>query len=448
MSHLTGKRNAVSVALLCSIALLGAGTVPAAADSVADSSATLPIASASDIVVDDVHQHVFISSPTDNSVLVTDFSGAVVAEIDSEPGAQGLALNDDSTFLYVALPDAHAISMVNTSTLQELNRIPTGINVQPRHLAAVGGRVWFGYDSSQEGKLGFFDRSAWNVALDLDGSHHFASAPVLTTSNTAPGVLVAGSTWLGTTEIQVYDISSNPPVPTAYTALPSDAGNSGLQDMAITQDGTRVVTAGGPASEEQAFRISDLSADGTYTTGPGANAVAVATDSRIAAGVLSQDSHDVSVFQPNDSTALKSYDLTDELLPAGLAWTRLADRLFALTQPQGGGPVTLRVIGSPAKVSTTLSLQAPATAHRGKPLTLTGLITSGIPLSDGYTVTVTRTDSASPNGATVGTPSVAGDGSFTLTDTPPVAGTVVYTVTYPGDSTRVGAEATATVQVR
>jgi hypothetical protein len=438
----------VSFALLCSIALLGAGTVPAAADSVADSSATLPISSASDIVVDGVHQRVFISSPADNSVLVTDFNGSVVGEIDSEPGAQGLALNDDSSFLYVALPDAHAISMVNTSTLQELNRIPTGINVQPRHLAVSGDKVWFGYDSSQEGKLGFFDRSAWNVALDQDGSHHFESAPVLTTSNTAPGVLAAGSTWLGTTEIRVYDISSNPPVPTAYTAFPSDAGSSGLQDMAITQDGTHVVTAGGSASDEQAFRMSDLSVDGSYTTGPGANAVAVAGDSRIAAGVLGQDSHDLSIFQPNDSTALQSYDLTDELLPAGLAWTPLADRLLALTQPQGGGPVTLRVIGSPARVSTTLSLQAPATAHRGKPLTLTGVITSGIPLSDGYTVMVTRTDSVSPGGVTVGTPSVASDGSFTLTDTPPVAGTVVYTVTYPGDYTRIGAEATATVRTR
>src|SRR5262249_40130657 len=105
MGHLTGKRNAVSFALFCSTALLGAGTVPAAADGVPDSSAPLPISSASDIVVDDAHQRVFISSPADNSVLVTDFSGSVVGEIDSEPGAQGLGLSND--FLYVALPDAH-----------------------------------------------------------------------------------------------------------------------------------------------------------------------------------------------------------------------------------------------------------------------------------------------------------------------------------------------------
>lgn len=72
MGHLTSKKNAVSFALLCSIALLGAGTVPAAADSVADSSATLPISSASDIVVDGVHQRVFISSrPTTVSSSLT-----------------------------------------------------------------------------------------------------------------------------------------------------------------------------------------------------------------------------------------------------------------------------------------------------------------------------------------------------------------------------------------
>ena len=80
---------ATALAVLFSSAALAVGT---AAPAAADSSMPLPVLSSGDIVVDDVHQRVFVSDPTGGKVVATDYAGTVVGTVPSLPGANGLEL--------------------------------------------------------------------------------------------------------------------------------------------------------------------------------------------------------------------------------------------------------------------------------------------------------------------------------------------------------------------
>ncbi|MFE2387098.1 Ig-like domain repeat protein, partial [Streptomyces misionensis] len=72
--------------LFSSIVLVGGAASPAAADS----SASLPVKSSGDIVVDGVHQRVFISDPRSGKIVATDYNGKVIRQIGSLPGVIGL----------------------------------------------------------------------------------------------------------------------------------------------------------------------------------------------------------------------------------------------------------------------------------------------------------------------------------------------------------------------
>ena len=68
----------------------------AAAPAFADTSKILPIASAGDVVVDGVHQRVYISDPRNAKIIATDYDGTVVGTRSNLPGVLGLALSADS----------------------------------------------------------------------------------------------------------------------------------------------------------------------------------------------------------------------------------------------------------------------------------------------------------------------------------------------------------------
>ncbi|MGW9026600.1 hypothetical protein ACWGQ5_20895 [Streptomyces sp. NPDC055722] len=92
---------ATALAVLFSSAALAVGS---AAPALADSSTLLPVKSADDMVVDGVHQRVFISDPTSGKVVAPNYVGTVVGTVDSLPGANGLELSADSSTLYAAVP--------------------------------------------------------------------------------------------------------------------------------------------------------------------------------------------------------------------------------------------------------------------------------------------------------------------------------------------------------
>ncbi|MFD4720054.1 YncE family protein [Streptomyces sp. NPDC058423] len=144
----------MAVALIGSLTLIGAGAVTATAE---ETSVALPSALFRDIVVDGVHDRVFVSDPAGGSIVVPDYTGAVVQQITAEEGAAGLVLSADSGKLYVALSTAGAIAEIDTATLTETNRYPTGADTSPQSLAMAGGKLWLGYTVGSSGGIGSLD---------------------------------------------------------------------------------------------------------------------------------------------------------------------------------------------------------------------------------------------------------------------------------------------------
>ncbi|MGI5376840.1 Ig-like domain repeat protein [Streptomyces sp. CA-251387] len=430
--------------LFSSVALVATGAGSAAADS----STSLPLKSTGDMVVDGVHQRVFISDPDAGQVVVTDYAGSVVGTVGSLPGVRGLELSPDSGTVYAAVGNADAIAAIDTATATEAHRYSTG-TADPQYLAETGGKIWFGYGGAAQGQIGSLDLSGTDpvVTLNQAPTNAWYSAPILDASAGAPGTLVAGAPGQSPVVLAVYDVSSGTPSETAHAFDPGSTGGGNLMDMAVTPDGKDVVTASGAPYYQAVYKLTDLSKDGAYTTNPYPNAVDIAPNGDVAAGTSSTDEPDVHLFKPGTSLALKEYDLgSDQLTARGLAWAPDASKLFAVSRT-GSDAYALHVYDDPTKVSSTLTVNAPATATRAKPLTVTGTLASSSAFPAGTTVSVTRTDAESPSGKALGTATVAADGSYSFTDTPPAGGTVKYTVTYAGDADHAGATASGSVSV-
>ena len=436
--------------LFCSAAL----AVTSAAPALADSSIVLPVTSTGDVVVDGVHQRVFISDPSGGKIVATDYSGTVVGTIDSLPGVRGLELSADSGTLYAAVEDADAIVAIDTATATEAHRYPTGDGTQPEYPALAGGKLWFGYRGSGTGNIGSLDLSAGDpvVALHQDTTKTWNDAPILASSPGAPDTVVAGTSGQSPNELAVFDVSSGSATRTAYAWDPGSS--SDLSDLAVTPDGKDVVTASGSPYKQQVFKLSDLSEDGSYTSNAYPNAVDIAPNGAVAGGTFSWYDPDVHIFEPGISTPVRQYDFpntgnssgADTLAASGLAWAPDASKLFAVSY-NDSNVYSLRVLDDPTKADTTLTATAPTTAPRAKSLTVTGKLTSNAAFPSGTTVSVRRTDAESPSGKALGTATVGADGSYSFADTPPAGDKVTYTVGYAGDEYHAAATATATVNV-
>ncbi|WP_406095316.1 YncE family protein [Streptomyces sp. NBC_01013] len=442
--------TATSLAVLfSSVVLVGGAANPAAADS----SKILPAASVGDILADGAHQHVFISDPTGGKVLVTDYSGAVVATIPSLPGVTGLDLSADSGTLYAAVPGADAIVTIDTAALTESARYDTGSGTGPKYPALAGGKLWFGYGSGGSGHIGSLDLTGAEpvVNLDHEATGTWYSAPTLASTPGAPGVLAAGIESQSPTELATYDVASGTATRTAYTS----ADGSNLHDLALSPDGTQVVVAGGAPYRHQAYRTSDLTPDISYPSNAYPNAVDIAPDGTVAAGIDGWYDPDVYVYKQGVTTVpVRTYDFpntgtssgADTLDPAGLAWAPDTSRLFAVTV-NSLGVRSLRVLTDPNRSVTTVTVTAPPKATRGKKLMVTGKVESNTPVTAGATATVTRIDLESPTGKVLPPVTLKADGAFHFVDTPPAGSTVTYKVSYAGDATHSPGSGSDTVAV-
>src|SRR4051812_28928341 len=124
-----GRRRTVSRALgsaviaVCLIAA-GASMVPVSAFV----TGSLPNGFGA-IVVDPSHSHVFVSSPTSNTITVLDFSGKIVQTVTGEAGPDSMVVTGNT--LYVALRNGGAIDVFDTSTLLRTGTLGAGRLVQP-----------------------------------------------------------------------------------------------------------------------------------------------------------------------------------------------------------------------------------------------------------------------------------------------------------------------------
>ncbi|MFF7470351.1 YncE family protein [Streptomyces sp. NPDC008092] len=440
---------------LGSVALIGS----AAGSAVADSSAALPITSSGDIIVDGVHQRVFISDPSGGKVVATDYDGTVIGTITSLPQADGLELSADSATVYVAVPGADEIVAVDTATLTEAGRYATGDGTDPQHLALAGGRLWFGYGSAGHGNIGSLDLSGGQpqVSLAQEAEGTWQDAPLLDSAPGAPDTLAAGSRQYYFT-LGIYDVSSGTADRTAFLGGQDAAIGNTAEDLALTPDGTELVVASTAGDYQQVFRTSDLSQTIRYPSGYWAQrSVDVAPDGLVAVGTDTYASFTphVSVYEPGGTTPRRTANFTDErggvaqeaLLDHGdLAFAPDSSRLFAVTHGLSG-KYSLRVVTDPGKAVTTVTVNAPATAARARSLTVSGKVANTLGLPAGTTVAVTRTDLESPNGKALPAATVKADGTFSFTDVPPAGSKVTYKVSYAGDADRTAATASDTVEV-
>lgn len=435
--------TATALAVLLSSAALAA--TPAAADTTAG----LPVKTTADIVVDGVHQQVFVSDPSNGKIVVTDYAGTVLRQLTDLPGVVGLELSPDSGTLYAAVRDADAVVAFDTATDTETARYAVGDG--PLSVALAGGKLWFGYGSAGEGNIGSVDFSGEQpvVTLAQEGNLWY-SGPML---DAAPGsnVLIAGAIGQSPVALASYDVSSGTPARTAYT---TEAG-SNLGDLQVTPDGQDVVVASGAPYRHQVFKASDLTADGSYASDAYPNSVAIAPDGAVAAGISGAYSPDVYVYKPGATTSVREYDFpdtdssvtgADELSTAGLAWAPDGSRLFAVTSNYSG-VYSLRVLDAPTRAATSVTVTAPATATRAKKLTVKGTVTSKVALPAGIQLTVTRTDLESPDGKALAPVTVKADGTYSFSDTPPAGGKVKYKVRYAGDADHAAGSGTDTVTV-
>ncbi|THA76434.1 Ig-like domain repeat protein [Streptomyces sp. A0642] len=430
--------TATSLAVLfSSVVLVGGAANPAAADS----SRNLPAASVGDILADGVHKRVFISDPSRGNVLVTDYNGALVATLGSLPGVTGLELSADSGTLYAAVPGADAIVTIDTATLRESARYATGTDTDPKYPALAGGRLWFGYGTAGSGHIGSLDLAGPEpvVTLDPETSSTWYAAPTLVSAPGAPGLLAAGIEGQSPTELAVYDVASGTATQTARTS--TDGGN--LSDLALSPDGRQLVVASGYPYHHQAYRTSDLAPDISYPSDAYPNAVDIAPNGMVAAGIMGWYEPDVYVYKPGvTAKPVRTYDFpntgyssgSDTLDPAGLAWAPDTSRLFALTV-NSYGTRSLRVLTDPVRSVSTVTVSAPAKATRAKKLTVTGKVASNGAFAAGARASVTRTDIESPKGKALAAVPLKPNGTFSFADTPPAGGTVTYKVSYAGDAT-------------
>ncbi|MFD4605474.1 Ig-like domain repeat protein [Streptomyces sp. NPDC058464] len=436
-----------TVTAATTLAVLFSSAALAATPAYADTSALLPVKSLGDIVVDGAHQQVFISDPGNGKIVVTDYSGTVLKQLTTNlSGVDGLELSADSGTLYAAVQGESAIAVIDTATDTETTRYQVGD--MPRSVALAGGKLWFGYGNPAAGNIGSVDLASdqHEVTLDLDNGWY--NAPIL---DAAPGsdILVGAEIGDSSGKVVSYDVTSGTP-----SKLASAGAGEYTRDIAVTPDGKDVIVASGYPYSHPVFKTADLSADGSYASDTYPNAVAVAPDGTVAAGVDGLYNPDIFVYKPGGTTAVREYDFPttgsssggDELAPSALAWTPDASRLFAVSY-NNNGVYSLREYDGPTKAATTVTVNAPATATRAKKLTVTGKVSSTVAIPAGAQLTVVRTDLESPNGKALPSATLKADGTYSFTDTPPAGGKVTYKVSYAGDTEHAAASGKDTVDV-
>ncbi|GAA2503066.1 Ig-like domain repeat protein [Streptomyces longisporus] len=410
------------------------------------SAATAHVTSPGGIVADGPLKRVFVGDGSAGTVAVTDYSGAVLGSVSGITGVSDIAVSDDGATVYAAAPGSHEIVAIDAATLDVKARYAVATDTGPRHVAFTSGKVWFTYGDQWDGDLGSVDptvdpASGTNpvtmAQFPTEGtSPGLWGQALLDTDPLRPGVLAIGQTGISTDSMAVVDVSSGTPKLTAWY-FGDYTLNSGISDIDLAAGGDEVIVNG---TDRDAYADGKFSKAGAYPAGQLAD---VARD-----GLVAQASGGkILTYRPDATKVLHTYDMGTQRT-AGLAWAPDTSRLFALvgTDAANGG-YTLKALTDPAMNNPTLTVNAPATATRGKQLTVTGRISASYSLPTGVKLQVTRTDLDSPNGRALPAVTVNADGTYAFSDTPPAGGTVTYKVAYAGDEVHSAVSASDKVAV-
>ncbi|MDX3453919.1 hypothetical protein PV396_18535 [Streptomyces sp. ME02-8801-2C] len=415
----------------------------------ADSTAALPLTQYAHMLVDTAHQHIYFSQGAGSTgILVTDLSGTPVTTITGEQGATGLALSSDGGTLYAALKDGDALAAIDTTTLTETTRVPTGAGSAPVSVAVAGGKVWYGYtDPAADGKgaIGSVDpTAAAPTATPQSTMGSWSVAPILATGG---GVLAAEEPAQSLSHVATFDVSSG----TATTKANTFVHGGTATGLRVTADGSRLLLAAPQQFAVQAYGTADLlsATPAVYYTGgvnSAPNSVAADTDGTIAVGSTSGPTTGspggLYLYAGSNLAENQSPFSAGTLAPDGLQWSSDGMTLYAVTKDSTGA-YALDVLNNAKLTDTELALDSPQYAVPTQQFRFTGTLSTKGWLPAGAPLQVTRDGEPLPDG----TATVGEDGTFAVTDTRPDEGAYTYEVTYPGDATHRPSTASLTVHV-
>ncbi|HEV2889058.1 MAG TPA: hypothetical protein VGX28_01645 [Frankiaceae bacterium] len=409
------RRTSLLAATALALGTLVAATPAGAAD---DANVELPLESFSDMAVDVAQGRVFVSG--DGRLFARDLAGKPVGETYGY-GMAGIALSPDGTRVYAAIPSANVIEAYSATTLDKVASYPTGDATCPRWLSAAGDSVWFGYGCSA-GDVGLLDVSA--------------ETPVVTLARTPEGTGLPAAPRVEATADGGHLVAAASATPSPVRSFAVTGGTlsadgardvaGALKDLALTPDGTRVVTAATSPEQYQRFLVAGLADDGALGSQVPAPAAVAATDAYVAGGA-GGTGDDVRVYGAGGEL-LRSYELGAPPVPGGLAFAPDGGTLFAVTAP--GYRLRLHLLYDPYKHLPAMTLNYPVSPRVGTAFTLTGSLVGP---AEGATVHVTR----SSQYGTVALPDVVtgAGGAFSFSDTVAKRGGYTYVVAYDGDAT-------------
>ncbi|MFI6440526.1 choice-of-anchor D domain-containing protein [Streptomyces sp. NPDC050759] len=226
------------------------------------------------------------------------------------------------------------------------------------------------------------------------------------------------------------------------TALLAFSGATGDSADVQTVSGPVVSEAAPPDPGPKAATSLHLTAPGTGVPGRALTLKGTLdSTSALSAGQVVHLTRNGTALPDVTTAADGSFTFTDTP-PAEATYTYAASYTGDATHDAASATGLVQV----AKLPTTVTLTAPATAGRAGALTVPGKL-SGAPFIAGEVVKVTKTDLAHASGVALADAKVATDGSFKFTDTPQIGGANTYKVSYGGDVSHKSGSSTATVQV-
>lgn len=244
-----------------------------------------------------------------------------------------------------------------------------------------------------------------------------------------------GETGISTDSMAVLDTSGAAPREVAFYQGDYTL-NSGISDIDLVPGADQVLVNG---RERQAWAESRFTSSGAY---PGGTRADISTDGFVA--TVADDG--IRVYGPDEAVARTT--LTTDAPARELAWAGDGSRLFALTSRDPfSGPSSLVVLEGPLLAASTLTVDAPATAQRGRPLRVSGTLSSAVAFESAPVLDVRRIDIDHPAGLALPSPTVGADGAWSVDDVPSAGGTVTYAVSYAGDDLHAAASASAQVAV-
>jgi hypothetical protein len=422
------RRLASCIALFCCLA---GGLLVATPAASAAGGFILPVTAVSDVLMDG-HGHIYVSQGAGSTgLLVVGTDGSVVSNI-PEGGAGFMALSSDGATLFVCDQDDKAVVAIDTTTLTETARWTFSIG--PSSLAVVGSRVYL-----YAGVMYVIDTSA-GTSAGVTGTAA-EGANVVLSDPADPSRLLTMFAGGSPSMVHSMTLTSSTHVSKGPDYAGTDVGGSGLVPDG---DGAHVLLVGVEGAPR--LRTSDMTVDGTYLPGQIIFRAASTSAGGGLVALAAEDSSGRDVWVFKGGAQLGSWEVGAGEGVQALAWAPDGHDLAVVSAsyPSSAPVFRLQLFGADLP-PTELTISGAASVARAAPLNLTGTFAVADTPTPGQTVTVSRTDRT---GTTVlGTTVTGAGGAWSFLEHPRWAGSVTYTVTFPGSAQYASSSASRVVNV-